>query len=143
MSTPADRLIRAFIDVLGADDNHVTFRRRGGSPGYLHLIPSGFDPMRPQDRYLAIELHNGTVCVTEEFKETLGAQPRPASPIGTDALGHSAGPNYGRFKWALPHQAIISRWGDEHAFARSVLECFEALRGTAAGVGERAGGVKS
>jgi len=56
MSNAANDVIRAFITAFSANDGHVVLRQRGGSPGYVHIVPSGFDPKRREDRHLIVEL---------------------------------------------------------------------------------------
>jgi hypothetical protein len=87
------------------------------------VVPSPLDPKKRGHRLVAVELRNGTVCVTDELREQLAARPRPAKSIEDDDLGYSAGPNYGRFKWGLTHSEIIARWGSERAFAEGVSKC--------------------
>lgn len=130
MSTEVDQVLRAFLDVFGGPDGHVVFRRRGTSRGYVHVVPSGFEPTDPRHRFVAVELHNGTVCVTAELKDALGANARPGARIEEHPTGHSAGPNYGRFKWALTHPEILTRWKTERAFAEDVRTHMRALRGS-------------
>ena len=122
MST-ADRMIRAFIEVFSEQDEHVVLRHRGGHPGYVHVVPASLDPKKRAHRLIAVELRNGTVCVTDELREQLAARPRPAKRIEEDDLGYSTGPNYGRFEWGLTHSEIIAKWGSERAFAEDAKRC--------------------
>lgn len=127
MSSPVDEIIRAFITAFSDHDGHVVFRQRGGSPGYVHVVPSGFDPTRQEDRHLAIELANGTVSVTEELQRAIYAQERPNAPIHEDPLGGSTGTQLGRFRWALTHREIVTRPGGIPEFAREVARRYRAL----------------
>ena len=127
MSSAADEVIRAFVAAFSANDGHVALRQRGGSPGYVHIVPSGFDPTRREDRHLIVELYNGTVSVTKELQSTVTAQDRPDMSVREHDLGFSAGPNSGRFKWALAHDAIVARWGSVRAFAEDVARRYRAL----------------
>ena len=118
----------AFVEVLSDDeDGYGVLRQRGRAPGYVHVVPAGPDPNKARNRHVAIERFNGTVAVTEELQDALGAHPRPNARIENDPLGYCAGPNYGRFKWALTHDEIVQRWGTETAFAREVAKLLRAL----------------
>lgn len=127
MAGLALRLMGAFVEVLGDEGGYAVLRHRGRSPGYAHVVPAGPDPNKARNRHVAIELFNGTVAVTEELREALGAHRRPNTRIETDPLGYSAGPNYGRFEWALSHDEIVRRWGSELAFAREVANLLRGL----------------
>jgi hypothetical protein len=127
MSSEANEVIRAFITAFSSDDGHVVFRQRGGSPGYVHVVPSGFDPTRPEDRHLAVELHNGTVCVTEELQRVVNAHERPSMSIQEHPLGGSAGTSFGRFRWALTHHEIVVQRGGAPAFAAEIARWYRAL----------------
>jgi hypothetical protein len=109
----AESLIIAFAEYYGSRHSYVSICKHGGEPGYVHVVPAGFDPAKRKDRHVAVELYNGTVCVTERLKDALKAQPRPKPEpsIKQDPSGHSAGPNYGRFGWSLTFQAVKS-WND-------------------------------
>lgn len=127
MSQVADQVLRAFLEVFSKAEGHVTFRQRGGSPGYVHIVPARWDPTKTRNRHVAVELKNGTVALTDELAEKVGASLRPGVSIQEDPLGHSAGPRYGRFRWAITHDAIMARWNDERAFAQEVREHLLAL----------------
>jgi hypothetical protein len=117
---PAHRLLLEFVAVLSSNDGHAALRQRGGSPGYVHVVPRGFDPARRGHRHVLVELYNGTVGVTEELKDELKAQPRSTARIEDDPLGYSAGPNYGRFRWGITHTDLVRRWGSERAFVEAL-----------------------
>lgn len=129
-------LVEAFVEVLSDDGGYAVLRQRGRTPGYVHVVPAGPDPNRPSSRHVAIELFNGTIAVTEELREALAAHPRPNARIEVDPIGYSAGPSYGRFKWALTHDEIITRWGTERAFAEEVAKSLRSRTDTDAGNGD-------
>ena len=120
MSSAAEKVLRAFVEAFSADDGYVVLRQRGGTPGYVHVVPSGFDPSKRGHRHVVVELKNGAVGVTLKLRDVLGAQDRPQEPIDKHDLGYSAGPSFGRFKWGLTHGAILAKWGSERAFAQTV-----------------------
>lgn len=130
MSDAALRVLLAFVDAFSADGGHAVLRARGGLRGYVHVVPPRFDPSKPSGRHVLVERYNGTVGVTARLKDALGAQTRPDARIQADPLGYSAGPNYGRFKWALTHDAILAKWATEHAFADSVAGLLHGLSGS-------------
>jgi hypothetical protein len=66
--------------------------------------------------------------LTEDLKDSLGARERSGARIEDDPTGYGAGPNYGRFKWALTHREILDRWKTERAFAEEVRTHVSALR---------------
>lgn len=129
-------MLSAFVDVFSSNDGHAVLRRRGGSPGYVHVVPRGSDPTRPRSRHVAVELHNGTVAVSDALSDLVKAKARPNARIEADPLGYSAGPNYGRFKWALTHDEIIARWGTERAFAEEIAKSLRSRAGTDVGDGD-------
>ena len=118
MNANAQILLLAFLEA-SAEGGYVTFGRRGGDPGYIHVVPGILSAGERACRHLLIELYNGTVGVTEPLREAIGGQERPHARIQQDTLGYSAGPNYGRFGWALPW-AQIER--DPRAFARQAID---------------------
>lgn len=127
MTHNANEVCRAFITAFSEDNGYVVFRQRGGVPGYVHIIPSGFDPELRDNRHLAVELANGTVSVTEELQHIVQAHARPDVHISKDDLGWSAGPNSGRFKWALRYQEICAKPGGIDALAKVVAAHYRAL----------------
>lgn len=126
MSNAADDVIRAFITAFSANKGHVVFRQRGSRPGYLHVVPAGFDPALPEDRHLAVELYNGTVCISEDLQINVKAQERPNVSIRKHPCGTSAG-NSGKFRWALSHQEIVEHRGGVHAFAEEIARLYLAI----------------
>jgi|GEM_PF-807452 len=127
MSSAANEVIRAFVATFSADDGHVVLRQRGGSPGYVHVVPSGFDPTQRNDRHLAVELANGTVSVTKELQPNVNAHDRPDVSISDHELGWSVGTNSGRFKWSLSYDEIVNKRGGIKAFAQEIARHYRAL----------------
>lgn len=127
MSEQANEILRAFIAAFSADDGYVVLRQRGGSPGYVHVVPSGFDPAEKYDRHLVVELANGTVSVTEELQHIVNAHVRPDAHISADDLGWSAGPNSGRFKWAIRYREIVDQRGGVEPFAKEIASHYRAM----------------
>jgi hypothetical protein len=130
--TAAD-LIIAFAEFFGARGSYVSVCKHGGSPGYVHIVPGGFDPARSRERHVAVELYNGTVCVTDALKDAIGAHLRPDAPIQKDPLGYSAGPKYGRFAWALALREVEAWKGGARGFVKEVSDALDELKGRAAG----------
>ena len=120
LTVSADQIIIAFADFYGSRRSYVSICKHGGEPGYVHVVPAGLNPTKTKERHLAVELYNGTVCVTEHLKDVLGAHPRPNVRIEVDPLGYSAGPNYGRFAWALTFQEVGGRKDGLRGFVKDV-----------------------
>jgi len=119
-SPNAERLIVAFVEYFGQRDEYVYVRKKGGDPGYVHIVPQGFDPSKAGQRHVTVELFNGSVSVDEPLREALGATARPideTDPEGkrgfhisdTCPLGASCGTYYGSFRWGLTFQEIEKR----------------------------------
>lgn len=121
------KLMGAFVEALSADGGYAVLRQRGGAPGYVHVVLGGLHPGRARNRHVAIERRNGTVAVTEQISGRLRAHERPNERIEDNPIGYSAGPNYGRFRWALSYSEIVDRWGGELAFAREVTGLLRGL----------------
>jgi hypothetical protein len=127
-SSNADRLISAFIEFFGSRDEYVALRKRGGDPGYVHIVPFGFDPSKYWERHVAVDLYCGTIGVTKELKGELRAHVRPPKRIEADPLGYGTGPNYGRFRWALTFDDVEARNGGLRGFVRAVSEILDRLK---------------
>jgi hypothetical protein len=133
MTDIALKLVGAFTEAL-SEDGYAVLRRRGGQPGYIHVVLNGVDPEDRQNRHVVIEMFNGTVAVAESLCASVFESPsdhvRPNERIQDNPRGYSAGPKYGRFKWALTHDEVVSGWGSELAFARKVTELLRSLEST-------------
>jgi hypothetical protein len=116
-----------FIEAFGASRGYVSLAQRNGPRGYVHVVPPGLDPKKIASRHLLVE-RNGTVCVTEQLHDTLGALLRPPVPIDQDPLGYSAGPRYGRFRWGITQDHRQRRWRSEQDFVAHAVKALCDIR---------------
>jgi hypothetical protein len=115
----------------------VEERNAGGLPYYKIWGPK--TRVGSLQTWLIVEGYNCTVSVAEPLATAAGAHPRPRRPIRQHELGYSAGPNYGRFQWALSARELMQRWPAKSnaagAAERAVAERLAALAAATPGVG--------
>jgi hypothetical protein len=71
---------------------------------------------------------NGTVSIRTPVMQALGGAKRPDQSVMVNPIGHTSGPGYGEFDYAITANEILVRWGSFLEFARDVI-AIEVRRG--------------